>query len=133
MDYFEKANDFDAKRVQATKHADQIMQELESIATKLLSERDLSTDLKGDVEEVQRRYRDFYAAFQSGLKALRSDLADKRTALGDEETEWSEKFKQARIARDAVLEKLGAHRTATGQIIKLREEIPETSKPNRRP
>ena len=126
-DYFEKTNDFDAKRVQATKHADQIMQELESIATELLNERDLSTDLKGDVEEVQRRYRDFYAAFQSGFKALSSDLANKRAALGDEETKWNGKFKQARIARDAVLEKLGAHRTVTRQIIKLRQEITETT------
>lgn len=128
VDHFEKANDFDTKLVQASKHADQIIQELKSAATELLSERELSTKLKGDVDEVRRRYRDLYAAFETGLKALRSDLAAKRTALTDAETTWAEKFKQARTSRDAVLEKLGAHQTATAQIIKLREEITETTK-----
>ena len=127
VDYFGKADDFDTKRVQASKHADQIIQELESAATELLSERDLSTDLKHGVDEVRRRYRDLYAAFESGLKALRVDLADKRTALADAETAWADKFKQARISRDAVLEKLGAHKTATTQIIKLREDITEAT------
>ena len=68
MDYFEKANEFDTKRVQAAKHADQIMQELESAATELLSERDLSTNLKGDIDEVRRRYHDLYAAFESRVE-----------------------------------------------------------------
>ena len=127
VDYFGKADDFDTKRVQASKHADQIMQELESAATELLSERDLSTDLKDGVDEVRQRYRDLYAAFECGLKALRVDLADKRTSLADAETAWANKFKQARISRDAVLEKLGAHKTATTQIIKLREDITEAT------
>ena len=127
VDHFEKANDFDTRRVQASKHADQIMEELESVATELLSERDLSTKLKGDVDEVLRRYRDLYAAFDTGLKALRSDLATKRTALTDAETAWAEKFKRARISRDAVLEKLVAHQTVTAQIITLREEITKTT------
>ena len=103
------------------------MEELESVATELLSERDLSTKLKGDVDEVLRRYRDLYAAFDTGLKALRSDLAAKRTALTDAETAWAEKFKCARISRDAVLEKLVAHQTVTALIITLREEITKTT------
>ena len=128
VNHFEKANDFDTKRLQASKHADQIIQELESAATELLSERDLSTKLKGDVDEVWRRYRDLYAAFETALKALHSDLTAKRAALTDAETAWAEKFKRARISRDAVLEKLGAHQTATAQIIKLHEDITETTK-----
>ena len=127
VDYFEKANDFNTQRLQASKHADQIMQDLESAATELLSERVLSTDLKGDIDQVRRRYRDLFAAFESGLKALRSDLADKRIALTDAETAWAEKFKQARNSRNAVLEKLGAHQAATAQIIKLREDITEAT------
>ncbi|MDE0624369.1 MAG: AAA family ATPase [Bryobacterales bacterium] len=127
VDYFDKANDFDTKRLLASKHADQIMQELESAATELLGERDLSSDLTADVDEVRRRYRDLYAALESGVNALRSDLADKRAAFDDAETAWAEKFKQARTSRDAVLEKLGAHKTATAQIIKLREEITEAT------
>ncbi len=123
MDYFEKADDFDTKRLQASKHADQIMQELETANSELLSERDLSSDLKGVVDEVRRGYREFYEVFESGLKTLRSNLADKRTVLNDADTAWAERFKQARDSRDAVLEKLGAHQTATANIIKLREDI----------
>ena len=123
VDYFEKANDFDTKRVQASKHADQMMQELESVATQLLEERDLSTDLKDYANEVRRRYRELYTAFDTGLRAMCSDIANKRTALNDAEVAWAEKFERARTSRDAVLEKLGAHQTATAQIIKLREDI----------
>ena len=127
VDYFDKANDFDTKRLQASKHADQIMKEMESAATELLGERDLSSDLTADVDEVRRRYHDLYTALESGVNALRSDLADKRTAFSDAESAWAEEFKQARTSRDAVLEKLGAHKTATAQIIKLREEITEAT------
>ena len=125
VDYFKKANDFDTKRMQASKHADQIMQELESAATELLSKRDLSNDLMGDVDELRLHYRDLYATFESRLKALRSDLADKRIALTRAETAWAEKFNQARISRNVVLLKLGAHKIATAQIIQLREDITE--------
>ena len=127
VDYFEISNDFDTKRVQASKHADQIMQALESATTELLNERDLSTELKGEANEVRLRYRNLYAVFATRLKTLRSDLAAKRTALTDAETAWAEKFKQARISRNAVLDKLGAHKTATAQIIQLREDITETT------
>ena len=125
--YFEKASDFDTKRVQASKHADQIMWRLESAAMELLSEHGLSTGLKADVDEVRQRYRDLYVAFESGLIALRNDLAEKRSALTDVEEAWLDKFRQARIARDAVLEKVGTHGTVTTQIIKLREEIAEAA------
>jgi hypothetical protein len=46
-----------------------------------------------------------------------------RLALTAAEEQWSGGFKEARAARDGVLEKLGAHKTATSQIIKLREEF----------
>ena len=127
VDYFEKANNFDTKRLQASKHADQIIRVLESAGTGLLGERDLSTELVNDVDEVTKHYREFYTAFDTGLQALHSDLATKRAAFNDAEKAWAEKFKQARASRDAVLEKLGAHKTATGQIIKLREDITNTT------
>jgi chromosome segregation protein len=123
VDHFDKANEFESKRLQASKHADQILQELGTAAAELLNERDLSTDLKGDVETVQQLYRDLFKSFNAGIKKLQADLEKKRGALSVAESDWVAKFKQARAARDAVLEKLGAHKTVTGQIIKLREEI----------
>ena len=128
VERFEKANDFDTKRVQASRHADQIVEELESASTELLDERDLSADLKAGADHVQQRYRDLYTTFKSRLETLHFDLTTKRTALAEAETAWAEGFKQRRTARDAVLEKLGAHKTATAQIIKLREEVTEITK-----
>ena len=37
--FFDKANEFDSKRIQASKHADQILDELSAATTELLSER----------------------------------------------------------------------------------------------
>lgn len=125
VDHFDKANNFESKRLQASKHADQILQELEATTAELANERDLSTDLKGDVEAVQQSYRDLFKAFNTGIKQLQAEIAKRRAALTDAETAWMAKFKHARTARDAVLEKLGAHKTVTAQIINLREEITE--------
>ena len=121
--YFDKANDFESKRIQASKHAGQILQELETTEAELLSERNLTTELKGDVEGIQRRYRDLYKAFESGIDKLRSDLERSRADLTAAEEEWAVKFQQARAARNGILEKLENHKTVTSQIISLREEI----------
>lgn len=123
--HFDNANDFDSKRIQASKHADQIVVKFEASATELLNERDLSTVLKGDVDDVQQHYRGLFRAFNSGLKQLQADLVAKRAALSAAEVEWETKFKKARTERDDVLKKLGAQKAVTGQIIKLREEITE--------
>ena len=128
VDHFEMVDDFETKRVQASKHADQIVQELSAAATELLSPRDLSTKLaKAEVDELKQRYSDLYSSFETGLKTLRSEIAVKRIALTVAETTWTEKVKQARTSRDAVLQKLGAHQTVTAQIIKLHEELTEST------
>jgi type III restriction enzyme len=123
VDFFDNANDFDSKRTQASKHADQMLQQIQKSVAELLIERDLSSELKRDVEVVQHRYHSLFTAFESGAKQLQADLAAKREALTAAETDWAVKFTQARVARDGVLQKLGDHRTVTAQIIKLREEI----------
>ena len=89
VDHFDKANDFESKRFQASKHADQILQELEVSAAELVNERDLSTDLKGEVEAVQQSYRDLFKTFGTGIKQLRADLAKRRTVLTGAETAWA--------------------------------------------
>ena len=77
VDYFDKANEFDSKRIQASNHADEILAELEASATELLSERDLSTELRDDVSDVQQRYRELFAVFDSGLRQLQGHLKTK--------------------------------------------------------
>jgi chromosome segregation protein len=120
---FDKASEFESKRIQASKHADQILQELDAAAATLLNERDLTTDIKGNASTIQERYRELYNVFATGMKQLQNQLKEKRVSLSDTEAEWAAKFKELRTARDGVLEKLGAHKTVTTQIIKLREEI----------
>lgn len=123
--FFDKANEFDLKRIQASKHADQILDELNAAATELLSEREIDTDLTGSPEEIRKSYSEFYSAFSASIKGLQGDLNSKRVALTAAESSWSDQFKKARDDRDAVLEKLGEHKTVTAQIIKLREQITE--------
>lgn len=121
--YFDKANDFDSKRIQVSKHADQILAELQASATELLNERDLKSDLSGDPDAIQQAYADLYRTFSDGIKTLQDELKAKRDALSAAEITWAEKFSKARDARNSVLEKLSEHRTVTAQVIKLREEI----------
>ncbi|MEQ9641749.1 MAG: AAA family ATPase [Alphaproteobacteria bacterium] len=121
---YEKASNFDSKALQATKHADRVLNDLHSLSTELQIERDLSSDLgTSEASSVRQAYRGFYNAFNSGLTKLRQELDGKRKGLTDAEAAWSEKLKEAREARDAALEKLSEHKTATAQIIKLKEEI----------
>jgi type III restriction enzyme len=121
--YFDKANEFESKRIQASKHADQILQEVDALATELLSERDLKSDIAGDTDAVRQRYGDLYTSFSTGIEKLRTELRAERNTLSTAETAWAKKFKKARAGRDAVLEKLSEHKTVANQIIKLREEI----------
>jgi len=123
VDRYDKVNEFESKRIHASKHADQILQEIASTAAELLNQRDLSSALSEDVAPIQQRYRDLYKAFGKGITQLQSEVKGKRAELAAAEAEWGPKFKDARKARDDVLEKLGAHKTVTSQIIKLREEI----------
>lgn len=122
---FDVAQEFETKRLQASKHADQILSAIESAAGELLSERDLTTVLKDEAADIQKLYADLYGTFSTGIEQLSATLNTKRENLAKAEFEWAIKVKAARSARDSVLEKLGAHKTATSQIIKLRQEIAE--------
>ena len=121
--HFDTANEFNSKLAQASKHSDQMLQRLEAVDMELRNERDLSTELEGTAQFVQRCYRELYAAFGSGISALREDVAAKRDALGVAESKWKAEFQQAVTKRNDVLKQLSDQRTVTEQIIKLREEI----------
>ncbi|MGA3342170.1 MAG: AAA family ATPase [Methylocella sp.] len=119
---FDKANEFESKRLLASKHADQILESLKASATELLNERDLLGDAEG-ADAIRQQYGALYKSYSDGIGKLQIEMEEKRAALTTAEQEWTAGFKEARTARDGVLEKLGAHKTATTQIIKLREEI----------
>lgn len=121
--YFDKANEFDSKRAQASKHADQAIDDLRASSIELLNQRDLSSDLAGDGDAIAQAYADFYKSLSEGIARLQAELNVKRQAMSQAESHWAKKFKKAREERDAVLEKLSEHKAATAQIIKLREEV----------
>ena len=123
IDYFEKATEFETKRLQASKHAEQIVQELAAVQRDLSNQRDLTTPLTEDAMAIRERYETLFKTFSVGITKLQADIQVNRTSLGEAETEWCTKYEDARNARDGALEKLGAHKTATGQIIKLREDL----------
>lgn len=120
---FERANAFESKRLQASKHADQMTAELDAVATELLSERDLTTEVKGVPEEFHTQYHDLYQTFSTVITKLQKDLKVKRAALSETEGKWATDLQKARTARDDALSKLSAHQTVTQQIIKLKEEL----------
>ena len=123
ISYFDDAAEFEAKRIQASKHADQIVGELGTVAAALDKRRDLSSALTTETKDIVESYGALHAQFTSGMLALVAALKTDRTKLTEAEAKWMTLFEQARLARDAVLEKLGAHSTVTAQIVKLREQI----------
>lgn len=96
-----------------------------ALISELDTARELSTALTDETQEFTSAYQAFFASFSEGAKKLKDDLADKKAALTSFEDAWGQFLKQARADRDAALEKLSSHKVATGQIIKLREEISE--------
>lgn len=122
VDRFDKANEFESKRILASQHADEILEDQKAAAAELLNERDLTGDAEG-TDAIRQEYAALYRSFSEGIARLQKEIEGKRAALKKAEEAWSAGFKEARVARDGVLEKLGAHKTVTSQIIKLREEI----------
>jgi chromosome segregation protein len=122
VDNFDRASEFEAKRIQASKHASQIATDVDTLASELLNKRDLASSVGGQADIVRLQYDALFNSFSSGIAALKKTIAMQRTSLHAAEVEWASELQQKRTARDAVLDKLGAHRTVTSQIIKLQEE-----------
>lgn len=121
--FFDEAAEFEAKRIQASKHADQIVGDLVATAAALDKKRDLSSALVSETKAIAESYAALHTQFATGLSALVAALKTDRAVLTEAETAWKTLFEKARVARDAVLEKLGEHSTVTAQIVKLREQI----------
>ena len=120
---YERMSEFDRKLVQASKHADQISERLESVTLELRTERDLSADLEGAAQAVQRHYSDLHAAFESGMTGLMGRLAEKREVLKAAESEWQNSYQESLNARNDVLARIGNQKAVTNSIIDLRKEI----------
>jgi chromosome segregation protein len=125
IDKFDQADTFESQRIQASKHADQILQEMQASISELLSARDLSAAQDDQAKAFQQRYGNLFTSFDTGIRALEVDIKEHRQTMTVAEENWTKSFAAMSVARDKVLEKLSAHTTATNQIKKLREEITE--------
>ena len=121
--HFEKVSEFNSKVTQASKHSDQILKNLNSILSELRIRRNVSTDLIGVAEKVQRGYRDLYKTFESRMMELVGELSKKRATLKMYESEWKVIFEDARTERNDILQRVGTQKNITRQIIQLREGV----------
>jgi type III restriction enzyme len=125
---YDRASEFETKRLQASKHATQIVADLDALAAELASERDLSAPtVAGKANGVRTHYSALFRTFSTTIATLKKQIATERTALTQAESDWSDQLKTLRTARDSVLEKLGAHKSVTAQIIQLREDEDEVA------
>jgi hypothetical protein len=102
-DYFEKATEFETKRLQASKHADQIVQELAAAQRDLSIQRDLTTPLTEDAKAIPERYEELFRTFSDGIAKLQEDvrltvhLLEKPKPRGARSTKQPEKHATARL------------------------------------
>lgn len=118
---FNAVEAFEAKRKQASKHADLIVEGLAEALRTLSGKRDVSSNLK-DAAAIQQGYDLLYQSFFDSLGQLKSEVEHRRVALKAAERAWSTVHESARAARDEALAKLNEHKTLAAQVIKLREE-----------
>jgi predicted ATPase len=75
VNHFDKANEFESKRLLASEHADQILGDLKASATELLNESDLAGDLEG-ADAIRQRYGALYKSFSEGIAKLLQEVEE---------------------------------------------------------
>jgi chromosome segregation protein len=119
---FESLSAFEGLRDQGGKRAETVMGDL----TKLWQLGAQPLNISSDLAEARRFidvYNEFKAEFSSGLMALGKALAVKKKALDKTAEDWSATLQAARVARDAIMDKLGEHKTVTAQISALQLDV----------
>lgn len=128
VDHFTLVEEFDGKQKQSIKHVKQIMSSLGDISKELTFERDLTSALpEEEIAAISDAYQKFYSLFNIGITDLIKNLGVAKENVFSAQTEWPAVYEASKAARNAALEKLGAHRTVTDQIIRLRQEVGEIS------
>jgi len=122
VDLYSKADEFEATRLLATHHSDELIKLLSDAETDQSAATDLPAGLP-ETSEIRRLYAALVQTFGSGISDLQKLTAPLRAELSTAEANWAAHLGEMRKARDAVLSKIGAHKTVTDQIIKLRENL----------
>ena len=126
IDHFELAEDFETRRLQTSRSADELVDALVSISGDVQAEDELESAVGAvgaEGAEVARRHAEFRKTFRTGVTSLEAELIARRAPLADAEQVWAETLQASRAAHRRVLEKLKAHKSVTRQMTALREEI----------
>lgn len=119
--HYDRLAEFDGRRDQAMKLADAVMENLTALWRTARQPIDLSSDLP-EAAELTKAYEEFNGAFMAGVEALGKQLAAIKSRFGADGYAFAEILAAATRSRDAAMEKLVAHRTATTQITNLQAE-----------
>ena len=124
---YENLTALDAKRQQATAQVAAVMAEVTQLWHTSRAPVDLASSLS-EAASIQKAYAEFNTAFSTGIEALGIELGKHRDAIIEGGTEITSALGEAKIARDAAMEKLTEHRSATAQISSLQVELQEVLK-----
>lgn len=119
---FDALVDLDAKRQQAERQAQSVMDDLSELWKTSRQPVDVASALT-EATDLHSAYAAFTASFANGIEALGKELAahrDKIVACGKP---IQASLANAKISRDTALEKLTAHKSVTAQVTKLQEEL----------
>jgi chromosome segregation protein len=118
---YDEASVFDAKRLQASKHVEQLASQLSTLESDLARTRDTTTALVGSAQKYSNSYDQYLSTFRKGIQTLKVVLESKQTEVEKAKDQWVAELEAKKSARDEVLKKLGDHQSVTGQIISHKE------------
>lgn len=114
--------DLDAKRQQAERQAQSVMDDLSELWKTSRQPVDVTSELV-EAASFQEAYSGFTSAFAKGIEALGIALAADRDKVVSSGVNISSALTNAKLLRDSAMEKLTAHKSVTAQITKLQEEL----------
>jgi chromosome segregation protein len=119
---YDEASAFEAKRLQASKHVEQLASQLSNLEIDLQRTRDTISLLPDSAAKFSDSYGQYLQIFRAGVQTLISQLATKKIELEKISGDWHVELLARKSSRDEVLKKLGDHQSVTGQIISHKEE-----------
>lgn len=124
---YESLSALEAKRQQATAQVASVMDEVTQLWHTSRAPVDLTSTLT-EAASFQKSYSKFNAVFSQGIEALGIELGKHRDAIVKNGGDITAALDQAKVARDAAMEKLTEHRSVTAQIASLQTELQDILK-----
>lgn len=113
---------FDAKRQQAERQVQSVMDDLSQLWRTSRQPVDLNSTLP-EAATIQAAYSDFNTAFAQGVEALGKQLSSHRDKVDAAGKQIVEALAGAKASRDRIMEKMTEHRSVTAQLSNLQTEM----------